>query len=321
MLRYSIIIAVYNVEPYLRECLDSVLAQDSRSEYEVIMIDDGSSDRSGAICDEYAASYAQFRAIHQENRGPSAAKNAGMDAAAGEFVLFLDSDDLWYPQMLSCMDEFAEEAPDMLLFPFETFDKAGNKQIVRPEIPPLGESGMEYLQRCFDIKLTPPPSGCGCMFRRGFLEENHLRFCVGLLYEDSEFSLHTFPAARSVMGTDQILYRYRVQQRNESIMTNFSIEKWYHSLTITLRWFERFPNSATANYYCATGTVIASLGSKVETAEIVERFAQRKDILALVSGPVFRFARLLFHVFGYYNGSKLFLRLQKAKHAILRRKG
>lgn len=91
---FSIIIPVYNVAPYLRECLDSVLAQ-TFTDWEAICIDDGSTDGSGEILDEYAAKDKRFKVIHQKNAGVSAARNAGIDAAGGEYVTFLDGDDAY----------------------------------------------------------------------------------------------------------------------------------------------------------------------------------------------------------------------------------
>ena len=99
MPKFSIIIPVYNVAPYLRECLDSVLAQ-TFADWEAICVDDGSTDGSGAILDEYAVRDGRFRVIHQANAGVSAARNAALDAAKGEWFLFLDGDDMFRPDAL-----------------------------------------------------------------------------------------------------------------------------------------------------------------------------------------------------------------------------
>ena len=88
----SVIVPVYRVETYLPKCLDSLVGQ-TYADLEIILVDDGSPDRSGAICDEYAARDSRIVVIHQENRGASQARNAGLDRATGEFVAFVDSDD------------------------------------------------------------------------------------------------------------------------------------------------------------------------------------------------------------------------------------
>ena len=91
-IKLSIIIPVYNVEKYLSICLDSVLAQDLKN-IEVIMVDDGSTDNSGEICDKYSNKYSNFIAIHQKNKGLSGARNTGIKKSKGEFLMFIDSDD------------------------------------------------------------------------------------------------------------------------------------------------------------------------------------------------------------------------------------
>lgn len=91
---FSIIVPIYNVEKYLRCCVDSVLAENF-SDYEMILVDDGSPDGCGKICDEYAGKYPHIKVIHKENGGLSDARNAGIRAAKGDYLIFLDSDDYW----------------------------------------------------------------------------------------------------------------------------------------------------------------------------------------------------------------------------------
>lgn len=96
---WSVIVPVYKVEKYLEECVESILAQDYRP-MEIVLVDDGSPDRSGEMCDRYAAEHPDIiRVIHKENGGLSSARNAGLDAARGEFIAFIDSDDKILPGM------------------------------------------------------------------------------------------------------------------------------------------------------------------------------------------------------------------------------
>jgi len=114
---FSIIIPVYNVAPYLRECLDSVLAQ-TFTEWEAICVDDGSTDGCGAILDEYKAKDERFHIIHQNNAGVGAARNAALDVAKGEWVLFLDGDDVWNGTLLSIVAGMIAKWPNEKLFRF-----------------------------------------------------------------------------------------------------------------------------------------------------------------------------------------------------------
>ena len=116
--KYSLIVPVYQVEGYLKACLDSVFGQIPR-DMQVILVDDGSTDASGAICDEYAQRYPQTQVIHQGNRGVAAARNAGLQAAEGEYLLWVDPDDWvaenWFSEIDRAIDE---EAPDVLVFDY-----------------------------------------------------------------------------------------------------------------------------------------------------------------------------------------------------------
>ena len=107
----SIIIPVYKVEPYLRECLDSIAVSSSDC-WEAILIDDGSPDDCPQICDEYAARDNRFRVIHQKNGGVSSARNAGLDNARGEWIWFVDSDDIVDMRQVEWMQQWLEEHKD-----------------------------------------------------------------------------------------------------------------------------------------------------------------------------------------------------------------
>ena len=104
----SVIVPVYRVEKYLKQCVDSILAQSHRN-LEVLLIDDGSPDACPAICDAYAEADSRVRVIHQENQGPSAARNAGLDACRGEYIGFADSDDWMEPELLASLLRMLQE--------------------------------------------------------------------------------------------------------------------------------------------------------------------------------------------------------------------
>ena len=118
-IRLSVIVPVYNVEKYLQECVDSILGQDI-DEMEVILVDDGSTDLSGAICDEYADNDKRVIVIHKENGGPASARNVGLDLACGKNIAFVDSDDYLLPNTYLPNLEYMEGHPevDCLQFPF-----------------------------------------------------------------------------------------------------------------------------------------------------------------------------------------------------------
>jgi glycosyltransferase involved in cell wall biosynthesis len=114
----SIIVPVYNAEPYIRECLDSLQAQTLKN-FEALLVDDGSTDRSGSICDEYAGKDARFKVFHYENGGVSMARQRGLDHASGEFTIHVDPDDWVDKDMLECLvSEARRTGADMVMCDF-----------------------------------------------------------------------------------------------------------------------------------------------------------------------------------------------------------
>lgn len=128
----SVIIPVYNVKNYIKDCLDSVVAQRFPNK-EVILVDDGSTDGSGEICDEYSAKYANFRVIHKANSGPSPSRNVGIDEAHGQWLIFLDSDDVWSDP--DCLQKLYSYATKL------------NLDVVRFEAQTVNER-LEYIEPC-----------------------------------------------------------------------------------------------------------------------------------------------------------------------------
>ena len=123
MAEVSIIVPVYQVENYLHKCVDSILAQ-TFTDFELILVDDGSKDRSGQICDEYAEMDERVKVIHKENSGPSDTRNRGIEQAAGNYFMFVDSDDYIAPTMVECLyqsilKENADIAACNFLYSFE----------------------------------------------------------------------------------------------------------------------------------------------------------------------------------------------------------
>lgn len=125
-IKVSVIVPVYNVEPFLRKCLDSLESQ-TYTNWEAILIDDGSTDTSGYICDEYAENDNRFKVIHQKNGGLSQARNAGLSSASGEYIAFCDSDDYYMPEMLEKLVTLVQTTrKDICMCGFFIVDEYGN---------------------------------------------------------------------------------------------------------------------------------------------------------------------------------------------------
>lgn len=128
---FSVIVPIYNAEKHLRKCLDSIAFQ-NYDNCEVILVDDGSVDSSGKICDEYAETYNFFKVIHKENEGVSAARNVGIDEAKGEFIIFVDSDDSVEPAMLKIIHENIKDSKaDLYVYNVKRINNNSVERIVR----------------------------------------------------------------------------------------------------------------------------------------------------------------------------------------------
>lgn len=140
-MRFSIIIPVYNAESFLQSAVDSVLAQEI-ADYELLLVDDGSTDGSSALCDRLAAEYPQIRAVHQENRGQLSARLRGIEAAEGDYCVFLDADDRLSPDCLDVLNSAIGrlDAPDMLIYSFLYVSPNGE----RKKAAPLFETEREF---------------------------------------------------------------------------------------------------------------------------------------------------------------------------------
>ena len=122
---FSIVLPIYNVEKYLNRCINSILKQDF-DDYEIILVDDGSKDSCGQLCDEWSVMNKKIRTIHKENAGLGYARNTGLSAAQGKYILFLDSDDYIRPGMFSKVhNAVCENDVDAVFFGFERIDKNG----------------------------------------------------------------------------------------------------------------------------------------------------------------------------------------------------
>ena len=211
----SVIIPVYNVEPYLRECLDSVVNQTFR-DLEIICVNDGSTDGGPAILEEYAAKDSRIQIVTKENGGLSDARNAGLAIASGDFILFVDSDD--YLAVNACQTLYSkavETNSDMVMFLFKCF---GNSERSPSDsvsyYPEVLTDCLEKIQYEFNNWQTAWSN----LFRRKIIDENNLRFHKGLIFEDVPFVAKASLLANKIAIVPKKLYFYR--QREDSIMQN-----------------------------------------------------------------------------------------------------
>ena len=282
----SIIVPVYNVEKYLRKCVDSLLAQDlSSEEYEIILVDDGSTDQCGMICDEYATNHTSVRVVHQQNGGLSTARNRGIDRAQGKYVQFVDSDDYLEPNVLKTLVEKMEtDQLDVLRFNYRNVNERYEE--IEPNKDP--KRWVSYSSEVCDgltflnERLGPACYACQFMVRCELLTD--CWFKEGIYFEDTEWTPRMLVKARRAASTDMMVYNYLF--REGSITQSVDEAKKRKVLTDKLvlvdslkaqmrqvadkRWFEgmiaqtviSIVSYVAANYYDKRNEVMKALQEK-----------------------------------------------------------
>lgn len=234
--KISVIVPIYKVEPYLRQCLDSIVGQTYR-DLEIILVDDGSPDNCGAICDEYAQRDDRITVIHKENAGVTVARNDGMKRATGEWIAFMDSDDWWDADYLEkLMEAMGNEKPDIMIGG-GTYNEGSHNTIGRSVSEPFTCSDAKDIQALARRVLAPketvphlvPKTGIaaawGKIYNADFLRSNGIRFCPEQrTFDDLAFNFKAFSCARKIMGCPVIGYHYRIVQN--SIVHGYNPNKY-----------------------------------------------------------------------------------------------
>lgn len=226
-MKFSIIIPVYNAEKFLEPCVDSILADPGR-DWELILVNDGSKDESGALCDGFAGKDSRIRAIHQENRGPGGARNTGLENARGEYVLFVDSDDGLAPGALERLRQaVAQYQPDILTFDYLADDGEGKTVPTKANLAPENTPFRLAEHPGF---LNSMPATWARLWRRSLYMDNGIRYPERAFYgEDLQTSCKLFALAASIVYLPEPLYRYL--DRPGSLMNTASPERNRHMLT------------------------------------------------------------------------------------------
>jgi len=223
-MKFSVIVPIYNVEAYLDDCLESLQKQ-NYTDFEVICVNDGSNDRSRKILSEWDDKFPQMRIIDRENGGLSAARNTGLKAAKGDYIVFIDSDDWVEPTMLSRLSTECEGS-DMVCFACRRTDTNTNDIFLTEQF-----AGWDYYNRhALEAHIIPFVCVWQRCYRSAFLTENNLRFREGILHEDNEFTPRVCLKAKRVKVIPDVLYNYRV--RSGSIMTTRGMRSKESLITI-----------------------------------------------------------------------------------------
>lgn len=253
----SVIIPVYNVEQYLKRCVDSVLYQENVS-FEIILVDDGSTDSSGKICDEYATKYPEVRCIHTPNAGPSTAKNLGYDVAKGNYVAFIDSDDkIMHDMFCQMLQSGYQHNADIVCCNYIQLDEDGN-------ISHTEYTGQEYIltqDEAMKAILIKDKIYSQCwtkIYKRATMQKNGVRNTEGLkTEEDFIYNIQAFACSKTVCIVDKPLYIYT--HRSKSLSKDYyreHINQYIDNRILRLELVdniiqERFPHlQEYSTYHC-----------------------------------------------------------------------
>jgi len=216
----SVIVPVYNVEMYLKDCLDSILNQDFKGSYEIICVNDGSTDNSLSILEDYKANSNDVVVITQKNKGLSGARNTGIKSAKGKYLFFLDSDDFLTEKdvLTTLYNECEKDKLNVLVadFEFKYEDEKKNHRIDRKEVIKNrimdGKEFYELGRKTKSIRSVV----WNKLYKREMFADNNLIFMEGILHEDMEFTPRMYQYAKRVKYIDKVIIGYR--QREGSIM-------------------------------------------------------------------------------------------------------
>ena len=304
-MKFSVVIPVYNVGDYLETCVRSVLVQ-AITDYEIILVDDGSTDGiCPAMCDRFAAQYPErVRVIHKPNGGLGDARNVGLEASTGEYVLFLDSDDTIAPQTLTVLTEALAVQPDVVTFGYELVRPDGSREPHPTELP----FGRMLCLNDYPGLLLGAPSACTRLWRRTLFDDG-IRYPSRVWYEDIRTTGKLLARAQRVIALPDCLYGYQVCEG--SIMRNRNLDRNHEiidAMDDLLGWFraeglfERYREEL-----CALTTEHVLLAASVRVA----RVDPRHPLLA-------EFARYTEENFPDYAQNRYLKRLPRGKRLALR---
>lgn len=281
-IKLSIIVPVYNVEQYIRPCVESIFKQGlEENMYEVILVNDGTKDNSFGVIDDIIKAHDNIIVEEQENQGLSAARNTGIAKAKGDYILFLDSDDLLIENTLGKLTEaLSSSSPDIL---YAGFIKMTNEEIDAKKMKPQEEcicretTGRKGFLEDYNAREC---YAWRAFYKRTFLEEKHLRFIPGIYFEDVPFTTECHLVAGKCIRTDYTFYIYR--QRPGSIVSAINKKKVmdFHHVIARL-WELRQKGLTPAEDHQLMDAISTTFSIEMwYVSHTPELYAERKEIIA-----------------------------------------
>ena len=292
MSKISIVIPVYNAEKVIGRCMDSVAAQ-THTDFEVLLINDGSTDNSPAICAEYCAKDPRFKLITQPNGGPSAARNRGLEEATGKYIAFIDSDDYIEPNAMEVLNQKAEESgAEITVFGYY-IERDGISTRYSLKYEPgvyTGEACKQLSIEAIDIhtKQVLPPYSWIRFVQADFLKGLDLRFDTSIIRsEDYLFWVQVHFRANTVcIATDHVLYHY--VENSSSITHRYVKGYWEMAKNIYTRLKEVLPDEPTVAHRLRVMFIHRSLIALNNASRCTDAVQFKREVKEIICDPLFR---------------------------------
>ena len=310
MPEFSVIVPVYKVEKYLKNCVDSIIGQ-SYQEFELILVDDGSPDTCGEICDKYGTLDTRVKVVHKENGGLSSARNAGLDIATGKYVIFIDSDDFWDDAnaLEHIHNNLIETDADVLVFPAKRYYENEDKYtyIITSDVyrSKIIDKDVNASIRYMIENNIYRAAAWNKVVKKSIIDSHTMRFKNGYLSEDMDWCGDLLLYAQRFDFYGNPFYAYR-QQRNGSITTGkteklisdklYMCEKGYRQ---ALKLQNKEKTELLASYYAYEYTVLLGVSSGVRNRALVGRIRNLQPLLDYDISRKVKKVKILKKIIGY----------------------
>ena len=259
-IKISVIVPIYNSEKYLRECVESILTQ-TFTKFELLLVNDGSKDKSSIICDEYAAKDNRVKVIHKQNAGVSAARNDGIKIACGKYLMFVDSDDTIEPTFFEkAYCEAEEHCLDLYISGVKMLNVDGDT-VLKEENYTLMKESSEYSvkQLLEDLDKTYPPvcilGPCCKLYKTEILKKNSIMFDESISRaEDAYFNFEFLKHIKSIWFSNSIFYNY-MRRNEDSLYSKFYVDiyeihyQYFETLRKLMQEFNAHNETIEASYF------------------------------------------------------------------------
>lgn len=306
----SIIVPVYNVEKYLSKCLESII-NNYNEKIEVILVNDGSKDNSGLICDKYVNNYEYISVIHKNNGGLSSARNCGINSAKGKYIWFVDSDDYIKERSIDKIIEYSKEDSDVIISSY--CEVYSNGKIINDNIEKDKNNLKAY--EFFKSKGNISYAAYRFICKRKFLLENNIFFVEGIYHEDEEWSPRVLYKAKIFSVIPGTIYCYKADNEG-SIMNTPNPKKIYDKIYIidimNKRVNEEIKEDSGKEFFQfrMEHNLISALNElilydEVEKEKLIQLIKEKINILKNINNKKSRLVYITIKLFGINNASRL----------------